>query len=85
MKAVIQRVKYSSVTVDGKKIGEIQNGLLVLLGVTHTDSEKEVNWLATKIKDLRIFEDEDGKMNLGLEDIKGELLVISTYLILLPY
>ena len=60
MKAVIQRVKYSSVTVDGKKIGEIQNGLLVLLGVTHTDSEKEVNWLATKIKDLRIFEDEDG-------------------------
>lgn len=79
MRAVIQRVKHSSVTVDGNILGEIGNGLLVLLGVTHTDTEKEVNWLAAKIKDLRIFEDEEGKMNLGLEDIKGELLVISQF------
>lgn len=79
MRAVIQRVKYSSVTVDGNILGEIGNGLLVLLGVTHTDTEKEVNWLAAKVKDLRIFEDEEGKMNLGLEDIKGELLVISQF------
>lgn len=79
MRAVIQRVKNSSVSVEGKKIGEIGNGLLVLLGVTHTDTEKDVNWLANKIKDLRIFEDENGKMNLSLEDIKGELLVISQF------
>lgn len=79
MRAVIQRVKHSSVTVDGKIIGEIGNGLMVLLGVTHTDGEKEMNWLAAKIKDLRIFEDAEGKMNLGLEDIKGELLVISQF------
>ncbi|AVQ29925.1 MULTISPECIES: D-aminoacyl-tRNA deacylase [Fusobacterium] len=79
MRAVIQRVKHSSVTVDGNILGEIGNGLLVLLGVTHTDTEKEVNWLAAKVKDLRIFEDEEGKMNLGLEDIKGELLVISQF------
>lgn len=79
MRAVIQRVKHSSVTVDGNILGEIGNGLLVLLGVTHTDTEKEVNWLAAKVKDLRIFEDEEGKTNLGLEDIKGELLVISQF------
>jgi D-tyrosyl-tRNA(Tyr) deacylase len=79
MRAVIQRVKHSSVTVDGKILGEIGNGLLVLLGVTHTDTEKEVNWMASKVKDLRIFEDAEGKMNLGLEDIKGELLVISQF------
>ena len=79
MRAAIQRVKHSSVTVDGNILGEIGNGLLVLLGVTHTDTEKEVNWLAAKVKDLRIFEDEEGKMNLGLEDIKGELLVISQF------
>lgn len=79
MRAVIQRVKHSSVTVDGNILGEIGNGLLVLLGVTHTDTEKEVNWLAAKVKDLKIFEDEEGKMNLGLEDIKGELLVISQF------
>ena len=79
MRAVIQRVKHSSVTVDGKVLGEIGDGLLVLLGITHTDTEKEVNWLASKVKDLRIFEDNEGKMNLGLEDIKGELLVISQF------
>lgn len=79
MRAVVQRVKYSSVTVDGQVVGKIDKGLMVLLGITHSDGEKEVNWLAKKIKDLRIFEDAEGKMNLGLEDIKGELLVISQF------
>lgn len=79
MRVVVQRVKYSSVSVDGEIVGKIDKGLMVLLGVTHTDGEKEVNWLVNKIKDLRIFEDSEGKMNLGLEDIKGELLVISQF------
>lgn len=79
MRAVVQRVKYSSVIVNGEIVGKIDKGLLVLLGVTHTDSEKEINWLAKKIKDLRIFEDQDGKMNLGLEEINGELLIISQF------
>ena len=79
MRAVVQRVKYSNVSVDGEVVGKIDKGLMVLLGVTHTDGEKEVNWLVNKIKELRIFEDSEGKMNLGLEDIKGELLVISQF------
>jgi len=79
LKAVIQRVKYASVTVEDKIIGTINNGLLVLLGVTHKDTEKEANWLANKIISLRIFQDENDKMNLGLEDVKGELLVISQF------
>lgn len=79
MRGVVQRVTKASVTVDGKIIGKIDKGLLVLLGVTHNDSEKEVKWLSKKIKDLRIFEDEDGKMNLGLEDIKGDILVVSQF------
>lgn len=79
MRAVIQRVKYSSVSVDGEVVGKIDKGLMVLLGITHSDGEKEINWLSKKIKDLRIFEDTDGKMNLGLEDIQGELLVISQF------
>lgn len=79
MKAVIQRVKYSSVSVDGEIVGQINNGLMILLGVTHSDTEKDIHWLANKIKDLRIFEDTEGKMNLSLEDIKGELLVISQF------
>ncbi|SJZ36189.1 D-tyrosyl-tRNA(Tyr) deacylase [Cetobacterium ceti] len=79
MRGVVQRVTKASVTVDGEIIGKIEKGLLVLLGVTHSDSEKEVKWLSKKIKDLRIFEDEDGKMNLGLEDIKGDILVVSQF------
>ena len=71
MRTVIQRVKYARVSVDGKVIGEIDKGLLVLLGITHEDTIKEVKWLANKTKNLRIFEDEEEKMNLSLEDIKG--------------
>ena len=79
MRTVIQRVKYARVSVDGKVIGEIDKGLLILLGITHEDTIKEVKWLANKTKNLRIFEDEEEKMNLSLEDIKGKALVISQF------
>ncbi len=79
MRAVVQKVKYSSVTVDNEIIGKIDNGFMILLGVTHEDTLKEVEWLSKKIKDLRIFEDQDGKMNLSLEDVKGEVLIISQF------
>ena len=79
MRTVIQRVKYAKVSVDGKILGEIDKGLLVLLGVTHEDTIKEVKWLANKTKNLRIFEDESDKMNLSLKDISGQILVISQF------
>ena len=79
MKAVIQRVKYACVAVDGEVVGKINQGFLVLLGVTHTDTEKEAEWLSKKITDLRVFNDSDDKMNLGLKDVNGELLVISQF------
>lgn len=79
MRAVVQRVKYSKVEVDGKIVGEIQQGFNILLGITHTDTEKDVEWLAKKIRDLRVFNDNNGKMNLGLEDVGGELLIISQF------
>lgn len=79
MRAVVQRVKSSSVTVDGEVVGKIDLGLNVLLGVTHDDTEKEVDWLANKIPNLRIFPDDEGKMNRSLLDLKGSLLVISQF------
>lgn len=79
MRTVIQRVKYANVKVSGENIGEIGEGLLILLGITHDDTLKEVEWLVNKIKDLRIFEDENQKMNLGLSDINGEVLVVSQF------
>ena len=83
MRAVVQRVNYSSVTVDNKKVGEIDKGLLVFLGVgkedTEEDTEEDLNYLVNKILGLRIFEDENEKMNLSLLDIKGELLVVSQF------
>lgn len=79
MKAVIQRVQYASVAVDGNIIGKIEKGFLILLGITHEDTEKDVLWLANKIKDLRVFEDENGKMNLSLEEVKGEVLIVSQF------
>lgn len=79
MRTIIQRVKYAKVDVDNKTIGKIEKGFLILLGITHTDTEKEVKWLANKVKDLRIFEDENGKMNLSLEKIQGEVLIISQF------
>lgn len=79
MKAVIQRVKHSSVTVEGKITGEIDNGLMVLLGVGKGDSEKDAEYLAEKIPFLRIFEDNNGKMNLSLLDTGGSILVVSQF------
>ena len=79
MKAVIQRVQYASVAVEGNIIGKSEKGFLILLGITHEDTEKDVLWLANKIKDLRVFEDENGKMNLSLEEVKGEVLIVSQF------
>lgn len=79
MRAVVQRVSQAAVRVDNKIVGEINSGLLVLLGVTHEDGEKEAKWLAEKIAKLRIFSDEDGKMNLSAFDIKGSILVVSQF------
>lgn len=79
MRSVIQRVNYASVKVDGEVIGEIKKGILVLLGVCDEDTEKDMVYMADKITGLRIFEDEDEKMNLSLEDVGGELLVVSQF------
>jgi D-tyrosyl-tRNA(Tyr) deacylase len=79
MRAVIQRVSRAKVTVDGEIVGEIGNGILVLLGVASEDSEKEAAYLLEKTLNLRIFEDADEKMNLSLLDTKGELLVVSQF------
>ncbi len=79
MRAVVQRVLTSSVTVDGKVVGEIGKGLLVLLGVGRGDSKKDIKYIADKVVNLRIFEDENGKFNLSLLDIEGELLIVSQF------
>ncbi len=79
MRAVVQRVSRAKVTIDGEVFGEIGRGILVLLGVAADDSEKEAVYLLEKMLNLRIFEDADGKMNLSLLDIKGELLVVSQF------
>ena len=75
MKAVIQRVKHSSVTVDGKLISKIDNGFMILLGVMDGDTKEDADKLIKKIPVLRIFEDENGKMNLSLLDVFGEILL----------
>ena len=79
MRAVVQRVSSSKVTVDGEVTGEINKGLLVLLGVTHEDTSKDVDYIIDKVLNLRIFEDENEKMNLSIKDVQGSLLVISQF------
>lgn len=79
MRAVIQRVSRAKVSVGGETTGEIGRGILVLLGVSRDDAEKEADFLLDKILNLRIFEDGDGKMNLSLPDVDGELLVVSQF------
>lgn len=79
MKAVIQRVSSASVTVDGKVVGEIGKGYMILLGVVEGDTVKEAEVLAAKTAKLRVFEDENEKMNLSVTDIDGEVLVVSQF------
>jgi len=79
MKAVVQRVCKASVAVAGKEVGAIGAGLMILLGVAHTDGEEEVCWLARKIAELRIFEDDEGKMNRSLLQVGGSALVVSQF------
>ncbi|MBR5571124.1 MAG: D-tyrosyl-tRNA(Tyr) deacylase [Oscillospiraceae bacterium] len=79
MRAVLTRVKHASVTIDGKVHGQIGEGFLILLGITHEDTEAQAIKLADKLTKLRIFEDADGKMNRGLEEVNGELLIVSQF------
>lgn len=79
MRAVVQRVKRASVTVDDKVVSEIKKGLLILLGVAKEDTPTDIDYLANKVANLRIFQDEGGKMNLSLLEIGGEALVVSQF------
>ena len=79
MKAILQRVTKAKVEVDSKTVGEIGTGFLILLGVENGDTEKEADALAAKIAGLRIFTDENDKMNLSLKDVNGELLIVSQF------
>ena len=79
MRLVIQRVKHADVSVDGKVVGKINQGFLVLLGIKTTDTKAEADYLVRKLINLRIFEDENGKMNLPLSAVNGELLIISQF------
>ncbi|HSM56610.1 MAG TPA: D-aminoacyl-tRNA deacylase [Candidatus Sulfomarinibacteraceae bacterium] len=79
MRALIQRVSRASVSVDGEVVGAIQQGFVVLLGVTHGDGELEAEWMANKVAGLRLFEDDEGKMNLSLKQVGGSVLVVSQF------
>ena len=79
MRIVIQRVSRASVKVADETVGKIENGLLVFLGVSHDDQEEDVHWLAKKLMNLRIFNDDEGKMNLSLNDVDGEVLMVSQF------
>jgi D-tyrosyl-tRNA(Tyr) deacylase len=79
MKLVIQRVKEASASINGKIIGKINKGFLVLLGISQEDTEEKIDWLVKKLINLRIMADKDGKMNLKLADVGGEILVVSQF------
>ena len=79
MRAVLQRVTEASVTIDGQKVGEIGKGIMVLFGMLGTDTDKTIDYMLDKVINLRIFEDENGKMNLSLLDIEGELLIVPNF------
>lgn len=79
MRCVLQRVSNASVSIENKKIAEVQQGLVALIGVKNTDSEKDAEWIANKISELRVFEDDQGKMNLSVQDVLGEILLVSNF------
>ncbi len=79
MRTIIQRVNYANVEINGEIFSKINKGLFILVGIEHSDSQEDADWLAKKIVNLRIFGDEQGKMNLSLQDIRGELLVVSQF------
>ena len=79
MKLVVQRVKEAKVEVNEKVVGKINKGLLVLIGITHEDEKEQADYLVKKLCNLRVFEDKNGKMNLSLKDVKGELLIVSQF------
>lgn len=79
MRVLLQRVSQASVSVDGQKVAQIGRGLVVLVGVGHGDSEEQARWLAQKVAGLRIFEDEQSKFNLSIQDVGGEALVVSQF------
>jgi D-tyrosyl-tRNA(Tyr) deacylase len=82
MRAVIQRVKESSVAIDGQVVGQCAQGLMVLIGVEEGDTDRDLAYIADKVPNLRIFEDENGKMNRSLQDIGGQILAISQFTLL---
>lgn len=79
MRAVVQRVSSASVEVEGEIVGAIENGFMVLLGVTHEDGEEDAQWLASKLAQMRVFSDEEGKMNLDISQVGGRVLVVSQF------
>ncbi len=79
MKVVLQRVSEASVTVDNEQIGDIQQGLMLLVGIHEDDGPEQMEWLADKILKLRVFDDADGKMNLSVQDVEGEILVVPQF------
>lgn len=79
MRALLQRVSSANVTVNGRIVGQIERGFVILLGITHSDTTAQANWLANKVAGLRLFEDEAGKMNLGLAEVGGSVLVVSQF------
>lgn len=85
MRALIQRVKSASVSIEGAVMGQIDAGLLILLGITHEDSLDDVSWLVKKIAALRIFDDEQGVMNRSLLDTRGQALVVSQFTLMASY
>ncbi len=85
MKIVIQRVSESNVKVDGQIVGEISQGVMLLVGIQEEDEKTDADWLVQKILNLRIFGDEEGKLNLSVQDIKGEILCISQFTLIADY
>ena len=79
MKAVVQRVSKAEVVVEGQSVGRIGEGILALVAISRNDAEKDLLWMARKIVELRIFDDSEGKLNLSLQDVKGQLLVVSQF------